>query len=176
METSEGNDNGGTFGLKYKRKLNFENSNFVDETCNIEGNVDENQTSSPYIHDKVMKIMVNVCFRNFNWVIYNVLQTKMGYQNGLGLGKNKQGIIDPVSFFANPGKCGFGLQIDHFNSLTHIQEDVKFSIDYNICFLMAYKILGSHYWAESRVAWKQLQQQQWGFIKWSKIIWIYCNK
>lgn len=35
----------------------------------------------------------------------------MGYQNGLGLGKDKQGITDPVSFSANPGKCGFGLQL-----------------------------------------------------------------
>lgn len=35
----------------------------------------------------------------------------MGYKDGLGLGKNQQGIIDPVSFLANPGKCGFGLQL-----------------------------------------------------------------
>lgn len=35
----------------------------------------------------------------------------MGYQSGLGLGKNKQGMTNPVSLFANAGKCGLGLEV-----------------------------------------------------------------
>lgn len=35
----------------------------------------------------------------------------MGYQSGLGLGKNKQGIVNPLLFSANPGKCGLGLEM-----------------------------------------------------------------
>lgn len=45
----------------------------------------------------------------------------MGYQSGLGLGKNKQGIVNPILFSANPGKCGLGLEMKQ-NALTEAIE------------------------------------------------------
>lgn len=50
----------------------------------------------------------------------------MGYQSGLGLGKNKQGIVSPISFSANPGKCGLGLEMKQIalTDATDYKEDV----------------------------------------------------
>lgn len=51
----------------------------------------------------------------------------MGYQDGLGLGKNKQGITDPILLFANPGKCGLGLEVQQiaFTETPNFQSDVR---------------------------------------------------
>lgn len=77
----------------------------------------------------------------------------MGYQNGLGLGKNKQGITDPVSLLANPGKCGLGHQFKQtaFTESTDFQDEVKSILETSFIILSFtyYDVSGNSYRAES---------------------------
>lgn len=97
----------------------------------------------------------------------------MGYQNGLGLGKNKQGITDPVTFLANPGKCGLGLQLKHTGNTDEVNSKLRV-VYYHLKFI--YCVLGDSYRAESSMVGKCRWWEWWMFDKRKYFTSIYCKR
>lgn len=55
------------------------------------------------------------------------LQSKMGYQTGSGLGRNSQGILDPVELQNNLGRRGFGHTVEGLEP-TRLQWDSSLEV------------------------------------------------